>query len=352
MAFSSRARQFCCFLPSVFGVLVLSYVWIICGLIVAITGWLQVHKLKVYPVPSPYSIALYVHAVLFTILGLTGIYGVASASLKRRTHALGFLVILGIHLLLSFGGGSFFLAMVNHVRTEDEIAACLSRVSNHDVMATQRCYTPIAMHRSTAIAIYVLTWIFELYTCIMAFSYLEDLKQCAADPDLEKKPRRSGPVDPLSIGEPRPIPNFKPATMSMMMGNDGVPISAIHDVVTPGAQGIAGGIQQHSWDAVSTPRRTSSSNSPPATPLTPSRADFVSGIKPLLLTHKPASQPNSPHTLPALEISTSPLQPYGLGSAGMSTSYAFSTPQNSFGSSSTPTTPTQAAFTNSINHRF
>ncbi|KAF5391145.1 hypothetical protein D9757_003003 [Collybiopsis confluens] len=345
----SRAKRFCGLFSPALGVITLSCVWIISGFAIAISGWLQVHQLLTYPIPSPYYAALYCHAILFTVLGVAGIYGITAVSSKRHSFISGYLILLGIHLLLSFGGGIFFLVMVHRIRTSDEIKACLGRVSNNDLTATQRCYTPIALHQNAAIAIYVLTWIFELYTCVMVFSCLGDSKQANDSySDLEKNTVRNGLVKPLSISDPKPIPNFKPATMSMMMGNNGVPISAIHDVVTPGVQGFAGGVQQHSWETISTPRRASRS-SPPITPITPSRPDFVSGIKPLLLTKKPATQPNSPHVIPPLEISTSPIHPYGLGSAGLSTSYAFSAPINSYGSISDQVTPTQAAFTDISN---
>ncbi|KAJ4474433.1 hypothetical protein J3R30DRAFT_678373 [Lentinula aciculospora] len=221
MALSSRARLFCCVLAPVIGVLTASYLWIICGIIIAITGWSQVHLAAAYPIPAAYSTALYFHALIFTLLGVTGIYGVTASSLKRPGLILGYLIILALHLLLSFGGGGFLLMMINRSPSQDEITACLDQNPN-DPVATQFCYTPITIPHGVAVALYVLSWILEIYACVMIFSYLEELKQRAANPDFERKPRRpSGPVDPGSIGAPRPIPNFKPATMGSLMSSAG-----------------------------------------------------------------------------------------------------------------------------------
>ncbi|KAJ3740112.1 hypothetical protein DFH05DRAFT_1529400 [Lentinula detonsa] len=361
MANISRARLFCCVLAPVIGVLAASYLWIISGIIIAITGWSQVHLAGAYPIPAAYSTALHFHALIFTLLGVVGIYGVAAASLKRPSLILGYLILLGLHLLLSFGGGGFLLMMINRSPSQDEITACLHQNSN-DPVAAQFCYEPIAIPQGVAVTLYVLSWILELYACVMIFSYLEELKQRAANPDFETKPRRpTGSVNAATIGEPRPIPNFKPATMDSLMSSTGYPISIIDGFgrveINVGAsqepQGIAGGVQQHTWgDGLVTPRKPTS---PPTTPVTPSRPDFLSGMKPLLLTSRPAtsSQPNSPHVIPPIEISTSPLHPpYGLGSAGLNTSYAFSRPSNAFGS--TALVPIQASFTsgNGSDNRF
>ncbi|KAJ3760663.1 hypothetical protein EV360DRAFT_68522 [Lentinula raphanica] len=355
MAITSRARLFCCVLAPVIGVLSASYLWIISGIIIAITGWSQVHLAGTYAIPAAYSTALYFHALIFTLLGVVGIYGVAAASLKRPGLILGYLILLSLHLLLSFGGGGFLLTMINRNPSQDEITACLYQDPN-DPVAKQFCYKPIEIPQGAAMILYVLSWVLELYACIMIFSYLEELKQRAANPDLETKPRRpSGSIRTGTIGEPRPIPNFKPATIdSLMMSSTGYPISIIDGFgrveIDAGAsqepRGIAGGVQQHTWgDGSATPRKPPS---PPTTPVTPSRADFVSGMKPLLLTSKPSisSRPNSPQVLPPIEVSTSPLHPpYGLGSAGLNTSYAFSSSVNAFGS--TAPTPTQATYTSS-----
>ncbi|KAJ3862928.1 hypothetical protein EV359DRAFT_65225 [Lentinula novae-zelandiae] len=360
MAVTSRARLFCCVLAPVIGVLAASYLWIISGIIIAITGWSQVHLAGSYPIPAAYSTALYFHALIFTLLGVIGIYGVVASSLKRSGLILAYLILLALHLLLSFSGGGFLLMMINRSPSQDEISACLYQNPN-DPVATQFCYTPISIPQGVAAATYVLFWILELYACVMIFSYHEELKQRAAHPDLETRPRRpSGPVNAGTIGEPQPIPNFKPATMGSLMSSTGYPVSIIDgfgrvEINVGGSQepqGFAGGVQQHTWgDGLATSRKPPS---PPATPVTPSRPDFVSGMKPLLLTSKPsiANQPNSPHIIPPIEISTSPLHPpYGLGSAGLNTSYAFSNPANSFGS--TAPTPTQASFaSNGSDNRF
>lgn len=339
MAATSRARQCCCFLPPVYGVLAFSYLWILSGLIYAVTGWSQVYQLQFTPIPAAYATALWLQALIFTFLTAVGIYGVAATSLKRPGLVLGYLVLLGIQLLFSIIGGGYLLGMISRVPSDSQIIQCLEAAYNRTT--AQLCFTPITTPKNVAVANYVVTWILELYCCWIIFSFLEDLKQRAGQ-DAESKPRT---VTPDIISNPTPIPNFKPATMSM--GPDGYPISIIDGF--GGMQPGSGDVEQHTWDSV--PLSRPPSNSPPTTPVTPSRPDYVTGMRPLRLAPKnggSASQPNSPHTIPPVDISTSPINAYGLGSAGLSTSYAFSAGNNSFGSRAN--TPTQAAY--SADNRF
>jgi len=337
MAVTSRARQCCCFLAPIYGVLAFSYIWILGGMIFAITGWSQVIQLKFYPIPTSYEVALYFQALVFTFMTLLGIYGVVATSMRRPSLIMGLFILIGIHFLMSIIAGSYLLVMIHRVRTDAQIISCLDQAYNE--MSAQLCFTPITMPQNVAVTIYVLTWVLELYAAFIAFSFLQDLKQRAANKDVEGKPRT---ITPDIISEPTLIPNYKPATMSM--GPDGYPISIIDGFgEMPQVQGY-GDVEQHTWDQV--PLSRPPGISPPTTPLTPSRSDYLTGIRPLRLAPKNSesvSQPNSSIVIPPIEVSTSPIHPYGLGSAGISTSYAFSADNNSFGSRAN--TPTQAAYT-------
>jgi hypothetical protein len=337
MAVTSRARRCCCFLAPVYGVLAFSYLWILSGLIFAVTGWSQVYQLQFTPIPAAYATALWFQALISTFLTAVGIYGVTATSLKRPGLVQGYLILLGIQLLFSIIGGGYLLGMIFRVPTNSQIVQCLEAAYNRTT--AQLCFTPITIPKNVAVANYVVTWMLELYACFIIFSFLEDLKQrTAQDPESKRT------VTPDIISDPTPIPNFKPATMSM--GPDGYPISIIDSF--GGMQRSPDDVEQHTWDQV--PLSRPPSNSPPTTPVTPSRPDYLTGIRPLRLAPKnggSASQPNSPH-IPPIDISTSPINAYGLGSAGLSTSYAFSAGNNSFGSRAN--TPTQAAY--SADNRF
>jgi len=306
-------------------------------MIFAITGWSQVIQLKFYPIPTSYEVALYFQALIFTFMTLLGIYGVIAASMRRPSLVMGLFILLGIHFFMSIIGGGYLLVMIFRVQTYAQIVSCLDLAYNET--SAQLCFTPITMPQNVAVTIYVLTWVLELYAALMIFSFLQDLKQHGASQDVESKPRT---ITPDIISEPTLIPNYKPATMSM--GPGGYPISIIDGFgEMPQVQGHSD-VGQHTWDQV--PLSRPPSNSPPTTPLTPSRSDYLTGMRPLRLAPRNGggeSQPNSPHVIPPIEVSTSPIHPYGLGSAGISTSYAFSAGNNSFGSRAN--TPTQAAYT-------
>jgi len=331
---SSRARQLFGFLPSVYGVLAFSYVWILSGLILAITGWSQVSQIRGLIIPGAFQTALCFHAVLFTWLAVLGIYGIAAASLKRQDLVLGYLFLLGLHVLLSFIGGTYYLAMSYRSPSNSQIMACTSG-HQHNATAIHLCLTPITMHAGIAVAIYLISWSLELYTGWMVYCYLQILKERTVNLDLEGKLRRpSGPVTTEIISDPVLIPNYKPASL---VSSSGYTISTIFDT---GAQGAVSGVQQHTWAGTPVPSPTLTPRrapSPPTTPVTPSQPDFSTGIKPLMLTKKgTSSQPSSPH-IPTVDITSSILPTYG------SSPYGFSTSDNSFGGS-TATTPTQAAY--------
>jgi len=157
-------------------------------------------------------------------------------------------------------------------------------------------------------------------------------------PDVERKLQRRA-VTPESIGPPVPIPDYKPENIipETMMSSHGYPISIIFDTQR---QSNASSVQQHTWDGIPMPPPLPLPRpaSPPTTPVTPSRPDLTTGIKPLMLTKKGASsQPHTPQT--SIDITTLP--PYGPASPA----YEVSDSGNPFGSPAT--TPTQAAYMHS-----
>jgi len=312
----------------------LSYVWILSGIILAITGWSQVYQIRDLLLPTTFQIALCFYAVLFTWIAVLGIYGVTAASLKRPGLVQGYLLLLGLHLLLSFVGGTYYLVMSYRSLSDSALETCTFH-QHHNPTVMQLCHSPFALSPGTGVVVYIASWMLELYACWMVFSYLQTLKEDEVTPDVERKLQRRA-VTPESIGAPVPIPDYKPENIipEDMMSSHGYPISIIFDTQR---QSSAGSVQQHTWDGIPMPPPLPPPRpaSPPTTPVTPSRPDLTTGIKPLMLTKKGAfSQPHTPQT--SIDITTLP--PYGPASPA----YEVSDSGNPFGSPAT--TPTQAAY--------
>jgi len=172
MSGSVRSRKFFCCLPVRLGVFVLSLLSMIGGSFTAAAGWIQVSQLQQNPLGRDETIALYVHSGMFTILALVSVFGFIGVIIKNRRMVSSFAVALAITLGLSVASGIFTLYSLFKQDPSSAIAQCLS--ASTDATA-DGCKSGINIMKGVMIAIYVLTWLIQLYFYFIVERYVDQL---------------------------------------------------------------------------------------------------------------------------------------------------------------------------------
>jgi len=207
MSMYVRSRKFCCFLPVRFGVFVLSLVAMLGGSFIAAIGWMQVSQLSQHPLERNDEVALYVHCSVFTFLGVLGALGFIGSLVKSKGLVMTFGVGVAIHLAFSIAAGVFNLYTMFHENSAEAITKCLNGAT--DDATREVCNNGIAIIKGVAVAIYIISWLIELYAYFIVERYIEqldeeeDAKRPPVMPQISN-PRMISAPDYLHFHEPRP----------------------------------------------------------------------------------------------------------------------------------------------------
>lgn len=174
MPITVEYRKFCCCLPVRLGVFALSLFAMVGGSFVAAIGWMSVSQLQQNPVEITDEVALYIHAGIFTLLGLLGIFGFAGSLIRSQGLVYSFSVGLAVHLGLSIGSGVFTIYSIYKENTADSITTCLAGKTDAD--SIQACKTGMSIVKGVIVAIYVVAWLIELYAYFIVSRYVEQLE--------------------------------------------------------------------------------------------------------------------------------------------------------------------------------
>jgi len=172
MSGSVRSRKFCCFLPVRLGVFVLSLLAMVGGSFTAAAGWIQVSQLQQNPLGQDETIALWIHSAMFTILALVSVFGFIGAIIKNRRMISSFAIALAVHLGLSIASGIFTLYSLFKQDSSVAIAQCLSASTD---ATSDACKSALAVMKGLMVAIYVVTWLIQLYFYFIVERYVDQL---------------------------------------------------------------------------------------------------------------------------------------------------------------------------------
>jgi len=175
MSVSIRSRKFCCCFPVRLGVFVLSLLAMVGGSFVAAIGWIQVSQLGTHPMEKADEIALWIQSIMFTILGALAVLGFVGALIKNRAMVSGFAIALSIHLGFSLASGIFSLYSIFRQNPQEAIAKCLSEATDNSETTTETCRNGIAIMKGLMVAIYVVTWLIQLYAYFVVERYADQL---------------------------------------------------------------------------------------------------------------------------------------------------------------------------------
>ncbi|KAJ6553665.1 hypothetical protein B0H10DRAFT_1234375 [Mycena sp. CBHHK59/15] len=173
-----HSKKFCCCLPVRFGVFVMSLAALLGGALVAVAGWLQVmhsHDSDHPQLSKEDERALYIHAIMFTILALLGFFGLIGAISRKITLVSLFASMLAFHLGFSIATGIFTIVTLFRRNSQEAITSCLNGAT--DQTTEDNCRNGLKVLKGLVIAIYVVTWLVELYGCIIVNNYVKQLKE-------------------------------------------------------------------------------------------------------------------------------------------------------------------------------
>jgi len=175
MSMPVRSRKFCCFLPVRLGVFVLSLLAMVGGSFVAAIGWIQVSQLSKNPMDKADEIALWIQSSIFTILGALAVLGFLGALIKNRSMIASFAMALAIHLGFSIASGIFSLYSLFRQHSQDALTKCLNDTAENSESITT-CQNGLAIMKGVMVAIYIVTWLIQLYAYFVVERYADQLE--------------------------------------------------------------------------------------------------------------------------------------------------------------------------------
>jgi len=170
-----RSHKFCCCLPVRFGVFVMSLGALLLGGLVAVAGWIQVKNLPQHPLAQGDENALYIYSVMFSILALVGGFGFIGTLSKQRGLVSLFGSLLAFHLGVSIATGIFTIYTLFKRNTDEALANCIN--GSTDQTLIDSCHEGLKILKIVVVAGYVVTWLIELWGCLILNSYVKQLKE-------------------------------------------------------------------------------------------------------------------------------------------------------------------------------
>ncbi|KAK0496972.1 hypothetical protein EDD18DRAFT_1073897 [Armillaria luteobubalina] len=156
-----RLHKFFFYLSLRTGIFVLSFFKVFGGAVIAATGWLQVAQLDTHPLAVFDTVALYFHTIVFSLLAVVGLFGLISATTKRRGLIQCYGVLVVIILVVSIGSGVVALYSLFRVKDVQTVKRCMHGAT--DRLTENVCQNGIAIFKATGVAIYTVSW--AILTC-------------------------------------------------------------------------------------------------------------------------------------------------------------------------------------------
>jgi hypothetical protein len=149
------------------------------GSIIGAIGWMQVVQFRTHPVDLGDEIAAYVHASIFSLLGLLSIFGFVGSLIRQRGLVIAYSVGIAIHLGLSIAAGIFNMYTMFKPSAQSAVEACIKAAKDsEDLEETKRiCNTGSAIAKGIIVAIYVISWLLQIYAFFIIERYADQLEE-------------------------------------------------------------------------------------------------------------------------------------------------------------------------------
>lgn len=227
MPASVRTRKFFCCLPARLGAFILAVLCMIGGSFVAGIGYLQITGTTQGPTDKSDLIALWIQTIMYSILGIVGAFGFIGTLIRNAKMVSTFGFVLALHLGFSIASGIFSIYAMFTQDTSMAVIQCAANASNSNLtVSLQDCQNGITTLKGVMVALYVLTWILQLYAYFIVERYAEQLD----DEEMASQTR----VIPRSLPEISAPLN----SMSAYSGhNSGYPFLESHHAFGSGRRG-------------------------------------------------------------------------------------------------------------------
>jgi hypothetical protein len=175
-----ESKKFCFCLPVRLGVFIVSLLTTLAGSIIGVVGWMQVLQNRQIQVDLGDEIAGYVHASIFTLLGLISIMGFVGSLARVRGMVIAYSVGIVLHLGFSLASGIFMMYTIFKPNAALTVDTCVQKANPTPELLeeTRRiCNTGMAVAKGVVVAIYVVTWILQLYSYFIVERYADQLEE-------------------------------------------------------------------------------------------------------------------------------------------------------------------------------
>lgn len=139
----------------------------------AAIGWIQVSQLSTHPREKWEEIALWIHSVIFSLLGLLAVFGFLGCLIKSRGMVRSFAVALALHFGFSLASGVFTLYTLFRQSPQEVIDKCVN--GSEDPEIVQGCSNGVGLMKGLMVAIYVITWLVQIYAYFVVERYVDQL---------------------------------------------------------------------------------------------------------------------------------------------------------------------------------
>jgi hypothetical protein len=143
------------------------------GSFVAAIGWIQVAQFGAHPREKWEEIALWIHSSMFSLLGLLAIMGFLGCLIKSRGMVRSFAVALALHFGFSLASGIFTLYTLFRQSPQESIDKCVDGSEDEGVI--QACGNGVGLMKGLMVAIYVITWLIQIYAYFVVERYVDQL---------------------------------------------------------------------------------------------------------------------------------------------------------------------------------
>lgn len=173
-----RTRKFFCCLPARLGAFILAILCMIGGSFVAGIGFLQLTGTTQGPTDKSDVIALWIQTVMYSILGVVGAFGFIGVLIRNVKMVSVFGFVLALHLGFSVASGLFSIYAMFTQDTSTAVIQCAANASDSNIaVSLQDCQNGITVMKGVMVAIYVLTWILQLYAYFIVERYADQLDE-------------------------------------------------------------------------------------------------------------------------------------------------------------------------------
>jgi len=157
-----------------------SLITMLAGALIAAIAWMQVAQQHGKRVEVTDQVAAYVHASIFSMLGVLSVFGFVGSLTRVRGLVIAYAVGLALHLGLSIASGVFTMFTIFRPNPANSVEACIKESNPTPELLEETkniCNTGMAIAKGVIVAIYVVSWLLQLYAYFIVDRYSDQLEE-------------------------------------------------------------------------------------------------------------------------------------------------------------------------------